>query len=108
MLHCPISSISLGHVCCLAATWIQQTACQLSTETAGVRCRLKGYKDIDFGAGPPQGMTGTLGIQRVRWMAAFPASEGTGLRMAVTPAMLARLKATPVLHLLPHSRLMDS
>ena len=68
--------------------------------------RLNGYKDIDFGQGPPQGLTGFLGIQQVQVVAAFPAPTGVGLRMAVTPDMLKHLEASPVLALLPHSGVM--
>ena len=47
-----------------------------------------------------------LGINQVQTVAAFPAPNGVGLRIAVTPGMLARLKASPVLALLPLSGLM--
>ena len=67
-------------------------------------CRLRGYQDINFGGGPPQGLTGHLSFQMALTIAVFPGPEGRlGLRMAVTPDMFVRLKASKVLGLLPHS-----
>ena len=87
--------------------------CHGLSETAGADhgtwcCRLKGYKDIDFGHGSPLGLTGTCNAQQTRLTAVVPAPRGPALRLAVNPGMLSRLKASPVMGLLPASGLMST
>ena len=73
----------------------------------GAVCRLRGYNDIDFGHGPPQGLTGVICVHWMRVVAVLPTPDGPALRMAVSPAMLARLKASAVFRLLGHSHFQE-
>ena len=54
-------------------------------------------------------MSGHINIQRARCMAVFQGPDNQlALRMAVSPGMHARLRASKALSLLPHSAFMDA